>query len=237
MTINLSRSIPLTEWGRVTVIGHTEERAQSVEFVLSHEAMIGFATELLWCYEDIDDSMKLSLCTHQLLVDPSPSQAVGFYLTPDSPMLMIKVNSLTEKQEDWIKYKNWKEIDIKRKNADQYYIVNEPSDEEIERNALESYELSRKNIMKITVFNEEGKNITDGCSTIIFEMNRRGMKDFATMLLVWANNYNVEKEYNLPHVAHSDRGYNLGLILLHNSISVKFRCRDLGTAHDYDSRF
>lgn len=93
MIIDLSNSVVLKEFAKMSVIGNTKEVAQQIKFTLSHEAMIGFATELLWMYEDINDSRKLMISTHQLEVDPSPSQSIGFYLTPFLIMerLYIKV--------------------------------------------------------------------------------------------------------------------------------------------------
>ncbi len=97
MLINLTKSVPLRELCKITAIGHMTDTAQWIEFTFSHEAIIGFATELLWMYEDINDNKKLIISTNQLQVDPAPNQAVGFYLTPDSPMLVLKINSLMEK--------------------------------------------------------------------------------------------------------------------------------------------
>lgn len=236
MIINLTKSVPLKEWCKITVDGYATDTAQWIEFTLSHEAIIGFATELLWMYEDINDNRKLVVSTNQLQIDPSPSQAVGFYLTPNSPMLVLKVNSLMERKDKGYEYKNWKEINIRTKNTNQYYKVKDPSDEAGEVITLESYELSKKNIMSIRIFNVEGDDITKYYSTVIFEINRKGIKEFATMLLVWANNYKEGDEYILPHIDKSDCGDNLGIILDHNSISTKFKCHDLGTAYDYDSR-
>lgn len=234
MVINLTKSVPLKELCKISVLGNTINTVQWIEFELSHEAIIGFATELLWMYEDINDSKKLIISTHQLQVDPAPSQAVGFYLTPNSPVFVLKVNSLAEEKEQEYEYKNWKEINIKTKNVNQYYNVKDPLNEE-ELITLESYELSKRNIMNINIFNAEGSNITKYYNTVIFEINRRGIKEFATMLLVWANNCREGDEYMLPKNDELNYGYNLGIVLTHNSIAAKFRCHDLGTAYDYDS--
>ena len=234
MLINLTKSVPLKELCRITAIGHTADKAQWIEFTLSHEAMIGFATELLWMYDDINDNRKLGLATHQLQVDPAPNQTIGFYLTPNSPVLMLKVNSLIQKEEDRYEYKNWKEINITTKNVNLYYDVRDPF-VDAEFITLESYELSRKNLMSINIFNEEGRDITPCYSSVTFEINRSGIRDFATMLLVWADNCREGDEYLLPHMDKSDCGYNLGIILTRDSISSKFKCHDLGSTYDYDS--
>lgn len=60
MLINLTKSVPLKELCRITVLGFTQDIAQQIEF--SHEAMIGFATELLWMYEE---NKRQVICTHQ----------------------------------------------------------------------------------------------------------------------------------------------------------------------------
>ena len=239
MIVNLTKSVSLKEWCKVTAIGYKTDTAQWIEFTLSHEAIIGFATELLWMYEELDDNRKLIITTYQLQVDPAPNQAVGFYLTPNSPILVLKVNSLAEKKEEGFEYKNWKEIKIRKKNINQHYNVMCP-DPSIEKGGvitLESYELARKNLMNISIFNAEGDDISKDYGTVIFEINREGIKDFATMLLVWADNYKEGDEYILPHIDKPDCGDNLGIILAHGSISVKFKGHDLGTASDYDSRF
>lgn len=236
MIINLSDSVLLKELCKISVIGNAKEVAHQIEFTLSHEAMIGLATELLWMYEDISDSRKLTISTHQLEVDPSPSQSLGFYLTPNSPMLVFKVNSLTEREDEIFEYKNWKEISIRKKNVNQYYNVKSPAYENDEVICLESYELAQKNIVNINIFNEEGGNITKLYNTVIFEINRKGIKEFATMLFVWANNCKEGDEYSLAQINNLEFGYNLGILLTQDSIATSFRCRDLGTACDYDSR-
>ena len=96
MIINLNKSVPLKELCKISAIGYTTDEAKCIEFTFSHEAIIGFATELLWMYEDINDSKKMTISTYPLQVDPSPCQAIGFYLTPNSPLLVLKVNSLVD---------------------------------------------------------------------------------------------------------------------------------------------
>lgn len=237
MLINLNKSVSLKELCKITAIGDNVDMAKQIEITFSHEAMIGFATELLWMYADINDDKKLIISTHQLRVDPAPNQAIGFYLTPDSPMFVLKINSLMEKKEDDYAYKNWKEINIRAKNTSQYYNVKNPSEEDIEFVTLETYELSKRNIVNIKVFDGEGTNITNRYRTVVLEINREGIKDFATMLLVWADNYKEGNEYDLPHIDKSEQGYNLGIILTYDSIPSKFKAHDLGVVNDYDPRF
>lgn len=233
MLINLTKSVPLRELCKISVIGHTTMAAHSLEITFSHAAIVGFATELLWMYEDINEHKKLNLCTHQLQVDPAPNQILGFYLTPSSPMLMLKVNSLKDSR---CEYRNWKEIYIEAKNTNQYYDVREPSVGKDGKMILETYELSRKNIINISVFNREKNDITQYYDTVIFEINYMGLKELGTMLLVWANNAKEGDEYLISRIDESICGYNLGVVLTKDSVSTIFKCHDLGNAYDYDSR-
>lgn len=237
MIINLNKSVPLKELCKISAIGYTTDEAKCIEFTFSHEAIIGFATELLWMYEDINDSKKMTISTYPLQVDPSPCQAIGFYLTPNSPLLVLKVNSLVDGTESRCEYKNWKEIGIPPKKGNLYYNVKEPSDVDCELICVEPYELSKKNIVNISVFNENGEDISQYYSTVTFEINRKGIIDLATMLLIWANNCKNAEEYPLAHIDKANYGYNFGVILTCDSIATKFKCCDLGTASDYDSRF
>ena len=237
MIINLTRSVSLTELCRITAIGHTAYTAHRIDVTFSHEAMVGFATELLWMYDDIDDYKKFIISTHPLQTDPAPNQTLGFYLTPGSPEFVLKVNSLTGKMEDKGICENCKEINIRNPDTNLYYHLKAPSVEDIELVTLETYELSRKNIVSIRVLDDEGNDITPKYRTVILEIDRKGLGDLATMLLVWADNYETGSEYLLPRIGELGQGYNLGIILTQDSIFTKFRAHALGAAHDYDSRF
>lgn len=61
----------------------------------SPEAILGFATEMIWLYEDIGNR-KLMINTNPLGIDPAPNQVMGFYLSSNNPPLMMKVNTLIE---------------------------------------------------------------------------------------------------------------------------------------------
>ena len=103
--------------------------------------------------------------------------------------------------------------------------------------SLEPYELSKRKILDITILNREGSDITANFSAAGIEINRDGLKDLATMLLIWVNNCDDNMEYQLFREGGTEEGYNLGIVLTHDSIPLKLRICDLGTAHSYDSRF
>lgn len=240
MIIDLTQSVSLKEMCRIFAISNTSEIADRIDFIFSREALLGFATELLWLYDDIDEQNKRIITTHPLQIDPSPNQAIGFYLTPNSPTLVLKVNSLDDSEDESIDQKNIKEIDIRKKYINQYYNVKNPSEEnEIEYDecfCLEPYELSRRNIVNICIVNKRGNDITNCFSTVIIEINRKGVKAFATMLLVWANNCNEGMEYLVFQDGGANGGYNLGIVLTQDSIPTKVKLGDLGTVYDYDTR-
>ncbi len=235
MIINLTKSVPLKELCKISAIGNTSQKAKLVEVTFSNEAIIGFATELIWLYQNISDESKKIISTHQLRVDPAPSQAIGFYLTPESPIFVLKTNTLEEG--GVYGSRKSKEIKINGKNTNQYYTVADSDIETGEMICLETYELSRRNIVDIKILNNNGENITKSFDSIIFEINRDGIKAFATMLLVWANNCKNGDEYLLHHASSIEKGYNLGVILTENSLLAKFRCDYLQTAYEYDVRF
>ena len=59
MLINLTKSVLLKEICKISAVGNDAENGEFIEFELSQEAIIGFATELIWLYEDIQDNEKL----------------------------------------------------------------------------------------------------------------------------------------------------------------------------------
>lgn len=237
MLINLTKSVKLKEICKISFTGHNSEKTGFVMFELSQDAMLGFATELIWLYDDIQRDERMIISTHQLKVDPAPSQTLGFYLTPNSPMLVIKVNSLSGEVNEYIDYE---EINIRRKNTNQYYNVRQPDEEaELEYEGficLEPYELSRRNIINIRILDKNKNDVVSNYGMVVFEINYNGIKDFATMLLVLANNYKEGQEYPLAHVSQVQDGYNLGIMLVEDSVQAIIKCANLGASYDYDSR-
>lgn len=235
MMINLTKSVPLKELCKISAIGNASQKAKLVEVTFSNEAIIGFATELLWLYQNINNQSKKIISTHQLRVDPAPNQAIGFFLTPESPIFVLKTNSLEE--EGIYDSRKCKEIRINGKNTNQYYNVADSDIETGEMICLETYELSKRNIVDIKVLNDNGEDVTKSFDSVIFEINRDGIKAFATMLLIWANNCKNGDEYLLYHTNSMEKGYNLGIILTENSLLTKFRCDYLQTVYEYDDKF
>ncbi len=233
MKINITQSIRLEDYCRIKVNDSLKDEVGEIIVTFSSEAILGFATELLWLYEDIGDK-KAQIETHQLGIDPSPSQAMGFYLTPSSPMLYLKINCLENEKFNRSDDIIFHEIDIKNKNSNQYFDVRSPEADN-EYLYLEAYEIGRKNIVDISVFNKHGIDMTECCNVISIELNKDGLKNLATMLFIWLNNLE-QPEYLLVKEGQREIGYHLGVILTCDSVSTKFRCSDLGQINQYDSR-
>lgn len=234
MKINLTQSIHLEDLCKISVVGCPEEIIGEIILSLSPEAILGFATEMIWLYEDVGNR-KMRINTNPLGIDPAPNQAMGFYLSSNNPSLMMKVNTLIEDKISSSQVVNSCEISIRNRNTNQYYEVKEPVDEMIGWSCIEPYELSGRNIINIVVLDKGKNDITNQCSTVTIELNRDGLKSLSTMLLVWLHSCK-ENEYLLPRIGQLELGYNLGVILTGDSIATRFRCCDLGQIYQYDSR-
>ena len=78
------------------------------------------------------------------------------------------------------------------------------------------------------------KSITDKCSAVVLEINRQGIRDFATSLLIWSNNIDNHTEYLLAKdESTNEEETNFGAILTSDSVAVKVRSKELGTIYDY----
>lgn len=63
MIIDLNGNVDWCEYAKVTVRGMDVETIGNVEFSFIKEALIGFAINLIWLYEDIDSNKEFYVCT------------------------------------------------------------------------------------------------------------------------------------------------------------------------------
>lgn len=233
MKINISQSVGKMELCKITVNSYTNKKPYRVVIQFSKEAIIGFATELARIYDDIDDEFRLTIETYQLGVDSAPNQALGFFLTSDSPMFLFKLNTLSSKLfNDETKKVSYEEITIRNKSSNQFAVI-DTDEEDNEDIVVDFYEMSKENIVQICVFDEFDHDISSDCDVLIFEINHVGIMNFVTMLLVWANNINNRKEYPLVKMNCAKKGYNFGILLTEDSINTSFQFKKLGNAYDY----
>lgn len=232
MKINIGQSVDKMCICKITVNSYTSRKPCRVLIQFSKEAIIGFATELVRIYDDIDDKFKLTLETYQLGVNPAPNQAVGFFLTSDSPMFLLKVNTLSSiLSDDETSKISYEEIANRNGSSNQFVVVDTDADDNKDI-IIDFYEMSKENIVRICVFDEYGQDISSDCGVLRFEINRVGIMNFATKLLVWANNID-NKEYSLVKMNCSEKGYNFGILLTEDSINTSFQFKKLGSAYDY----
>ena len=63
MIINLNDNFDICEYIKVSAHGKNVETIDIVEISFSKEALMGFAKNLIWIYEDIDINKKFYVCT------------------------------------------------------------------------------------------------------------------------------------------------------------------------------
>lgn len=234
MIINLNNSVLLKELAELSASGVAgTDKNNRVEIIFSKEALIGFATNLIWMYEDIDKNKRAHIHIDPLgKKDISGNQALGFFLTPSSPSLVVVVNDLRESDCYYRKWENYKEINI-RNEIRKSINIKEPAYDD----SIEEYELGYSNIADIAIYNQENMNITGDYMQVVFKINYEGLKDFATMLLIFANNYRIGNEYQLANINQKNFEYNMGVMLSSKSCEMTLKCKELGCVYDYEPEF
>lgn len=232
MTINLNENVAIEELSELTVSGIGIDKTCRVELTFSKEALIGFATNLIWLYEDIDD--KRSLHFHiDPLGAPGANQAMGFFLTPDSPSLVVQVGSIKkiiEKTKNIGKFRQIEKIHlISRK-----FEVKEPSSDDL---SLEEYEIGLRNIANIKIVSEDNIDFSGKCVQTVLSVGYDTLKKLATMLLVLADNYSDNCSYRLANVRQNQLEYNMGVLFTETSPDIVIKCKDLGYVYQYDRNF
>jgi len=162
----------------------------------------------------------------------SGNQALGFFLTPQSPSMIFSLNSVRERGVMNIDVTNLKKIPIKHKFVQEFEIKQAASYE-----SIEEYELGFNNIAQIRILDANGKNVVSENLEIVFNINYRGLKDFATMLLVLANNYESNQEYPVAHSKFIETQYNMGILLTEKSSKLVIKMDNLGCVYNYDICF
>ena len=235
LLINLSKTVSDFDICRITAGGNNFVEIGHIKITMSPNAVLGFATELSWLYKDACKGEKTIITTYPLRADMAPNQAVGFYLTSESPILVLKLNSLDKSYDLKSCFAN--NFEIKWKNANQFYNIEDyPKSMELEYDGkfcLESYELGRRNIADIRIYDINGEDVTAGFSSVTVELNYEGIKKLVSMLLVWLNGCDYEKEYGLSKIDDDKTGCNFGVILTKDSVPTMLKCSDLGTFNNY----
>jgi len=230
MLINLSDDIETYEYIKVGVHGKNIEKIGVVEFSFSKDALVGFAKNLIWMYEDIDINKKFYVCTDPLGGVPSGNQVVGFYLKANSPAFVFKVNSLEYD----------KELNLNNKDKFCQYSENKKVIEilpPLNDNIVEDYETGFRNIANISIYDKKCVDISKNFYEVLFEINYKGLKNLAILFMKLANSYREGKEYVVEQIVQDGYLNGSGIVLTYDSLPVIFKCKNLGCAYDYEPGF
>lgn len=229
MIIDLGANVDSYEFAKVSVRGKNIETIDIVEFSFSKEALIGFAKNLVWMYEDIDRNKKFYVCTDPLGGVPSGNQAVGFYLTADSPTLIFDVNSLDCENE----VKCEKGITYPKPQIKKCIKILPPVDDSL----LEEYELGFRNLARISLYDKKYRDISKNFYEVSFQINYEGLKNLGIMFMKLADRYEEGNEYIFAQVGQNCDTCDPGIVLTYDSLPVKLKFSNLGCVYDFESDF
>ncbi len=232
MIINLNETVNVEELSELFLSGIEIGKGCRVELTFSKEALIGFATNLIWLYEDIDNEKNVHFHIDPLGGEIQGNQALGFFLTPESPSLVVQVEQMKKLNYCEEKIVGCKEMSIRRGICNKIEIRDPVCDE-----AIEEYELGLKNIVDIKIINGVCQNVSNMCVQIVFKLGYDTLKKFATMLMILANNYSKSDKYLLANLGQFRTQYNMGVIFTKESPDVVIKCDDLGCVYDYEPNF
>lgn len=221
MLIDLKSNIETINYAKISAVGNDIEKVSVSEIIFSKEALIGFAKNLIWIYEDVDKNKRFYVCTDPLGGVPSGNQIIGFYLAAGSPILKFSINSL----ENCFEMRN--SIIENKLTYCRYIEISSPEDDDV----IEEYELGLRNIAKILLYDKNNVDITENIYEVSFEINYEGLRNLAVILLKLADNYQEGAEY----IINSTNGS--GIILTADSLQLKIKCGDLGNVYDYEPEF
>lgn len=228
MILELNKHVEIEEVSELTLSGVNIGNDCKVEFTFSKAALIGFATNLLWLYEDIDKKRQTHIHIDPLGGEIPGNQALGFFLTSKSPSLIIQVGE----RQTLDKITICKQINIKNR-VNTKIEIKEPACEE----AIEEYELGLQNIVNIRIVNKYGEDVSEKCVQIVLKIGYETIKKLAVMLMILANNFSFGCEYLLANLKQCILQYNLGIIFSKESPEVIIKCKELGCVYDYAPNF
>lgn len=229
MKIKLNSSSILYEIAKVNVSEINNVEISYIEMSFNKDALIGFAKNLIWMYEDIEKNRKFYVCTDPLGGVPSGNQVLGFYLTKNSPILVFRINYLNDY--DAIKCLD-NEIQPKLRTEKCIEVLPPLAD-----NDLEDYEIGFKNIADIKIYSNNNIDISGNINEVLFEINYEGLKKLAIIMFKLAENFDIGKEYDIAILDKNDILIESEIVLTSDSIPLKLKCVDIGSVYDYEPNF
>lgn len=190
-------------------------------FRLSKNAILGFAYHCLYESVKVNDSVHWH-------IDPLgfipgyKNQSFGFYITSDSPELIIQINNNLKNEYEY-------ELNVLKSTDDMQRLNLENINERIM-----PYEESGENIIKISVL-KNNDDITKMFSTVSMVFSSKGMKSFGEHLIALYEIFKEGENYDILNLNEIDSKIkDFGVALDIKSPLLSLECHQLGNTKDYD---
>lgn len=201
-----------------------------VLFSFNKEALIGFGKEAIKLAYNFTENCHLH-------VDPLgvsyASQTMGFFLTPESPSLVVGCRSfgnlidngttrISKNIKDHEDYKNFKAK----------YLIDLGFDDDY----LEEHNIGFNNVASIKVIND-GQDISSKCNFVTLMLSKSALMGLGTELLRLAHNFNKERNYYIIPMGNENYNSKLGFYLTQKSSFLSVGCGNLKDVFYYDKGF
>ena len=131
--------------------GEKVQEISYIEMSFSKDALIGFASNLLWIYGDYNRNRKIIEETIPL-GNPIGNQVFGFYITTNSPTFVVHINDDFFKEQISFNDKRYSEMIFNQRVLE----LEPPSDDDLP----EEFEKNYENIVSIKVYDKTLKDIS-----------------------------------------------------------------------------
>lgn len=207
--------------------GEKVQEISYIEMSFSKDALIGFASNLLWIYGDYNRNRKIIEETIPL-GNPIGNQVFGFYITTNSPTFVVHINDDFFKEQISFNDKRYSEMIFNQRVLE----LEPPSDDDLP----EEFEKNYENIVSIKVYDKTLKDISQEIRFISLNINYEGLRNLGIVLLDISRNYKEDFKYAFEQYKENEK-YENRIVLAKDSIPLRIKCEYLGKAYDYEHEF
>lgn len=207
--------------------GEKVQEISYIEMSFSKDALIGFASNLLWIYGDYNRNRKIIEETIPL-GNPIGNQVFGFYITTNSPTFVVHINDDFFKEQISFNDKRYSEMIFNQRVLE----LEPPSDDDLP----EEFEKNYENIVSIKVYDKTLKDISQEIRFISLNINYGGLRNLGIVLLDISRNYKEDFKYAFEQYKENEK-YENRIVLAKDSIPLRIKCEYLGKAYDYEHEF
>lgn len=207
--------------------GEKVQEISYIEMSFSKDALIGFASNLLWIYGDYNRNRKIIEETIPL-GNPIGNQVFGFYITTNSPTFVVHINDDFFKEQISFNDKRYSEMIFNQRVLE----LEPPSDDGLP----EEFEKNYENIVSIKVYDKTLKDISQEIRFISLNINYEGLRNLGIVLLDISRNYKEDFKYAFEQYKENEK-YENRIVLAKDSIPLRIKCEYLGKAYDYEHEF